>query len=306
MTPAAQKKLVERWQIYKVPLGSIVPGAAPVTVPFQLDNDAPFVLRGRSIAVTETDDTSNIGVINQLWTRYTDPAEQFRSSDVIPAAVNMPYGGASAPGSIYPQIAYPPGAIIQTEIFNDGAALPDDPVEVFMLYHGVKLYQPGNYGQTYPARCDPRTYTMTLPGPGRALTVQRTDRLVDFQLQVPGDFDYVFRAGTLGWSGIPGQVDTTVGFQNLSVSVKDNQQRPYSNAPIPAAHIFAVPQSEALPVTRSPFAGDFTPGLFVPELYVKKTEYLFFDFIRADAAVSAAAHACTLQIVFSGSKVVQR
>lgn len=295
--------LVERWQIYAVHVGNVVPSNAPITVPFQIDNDAPFQLRGRSIGIVQTDDTTSIGAINQLWTRFTDPAEQYRSSDVIPAAVNMPYGGASSPGTVYPQVPYPPGAIIQTQLYNDGAALPSTAVDVTVYYHGVKLFQPGNYGTTYPARCDVKPYAMTLPGPGRSILIQNDDFIQNFQLQVPGDFDYVFRGGTMGWSTIPGHADSGVGFGNLYVTVKDNQQRAYMNAPVAVAHVFAMPQSEGMAITRSPFAGDFTPGLFVPELYVPRNQYLFFDFEREDYTVIAGLHPCNIQIVFNGSKV---
>ena len=291
--------MIERWQIYAVPLGSIKPSQVPVRVPFQLDNDAPFVLRGRSIGITETDDTDSPLWVSQLWTRYSDAAEQWNAAEVIPSYIDMPGGGSGGcPGAVYPEKAYPAGAILQTDVYNDGSVDDSTAVDATIYYHGVKLYPDGNYGATYPAKSQPKPYSLTLPGPGRTLTVQVTDTIREYPLMVPADFDFAFRGGVLGWYG------AVAGFNNLKVSVKDNRMRPFMNSPCHAYHVFGVPGSQGTPTTKNVLNGAFNPGLFVPEGYVPGNQYLFFDFFRTDAAITEAV-ACNLQIAFQGSKVVR-
>ena len=300
--------MIERWQIYKVPLGLVYPGRVPVRVPFQLDNDAPFALRGRSIGITESAggrgvaNTNSQQFVSQLWTRFSDSSEHWNAGEVIPSYIDMPGGGVGAPGQVYPEKSYPGGAILQTDVYNDGSVDPANPVEAFLYYHGVKLYPNGNYGQTYPLKSQPKPYSMTLPGPGKTLTIQVTDRIFSYTLQVPASFDYAFRGGVLGFMNVP-EGQNLPGFRNLSVIVKDNQQRSYMNAPCHVYHVFGCPGSQGTATTANFLEGAFNPGLFVPELYVPGNQYLFFDFERADAGLGLGA--VNIQIVFMGSKVVR-
>ncbi len=294
--------MIERWQIYAVPLGSLVPGQL-VRVPFQIDNDAPFILRGRSLGIVESTASPNTNsqlYVSQISTRFCDSAERWNSNEVVPSFVDMPGGGAGAPGQVYPQKPYPAGAIIQTDVLNTGSANPDFPVTATLYYHGVKIYPDGNYGATYPPVSQPKAYALTLPGPGRTLTIQVTDTIREYPLQVPADFDYAFRGGVLGYNNTSNH---TPEFRNLTCMVKDNRMRPYMNAPCHVYHVFGIPGSQGTPTTINPLNGSFAPGLFVPELYVPANQYLFFDFFRADAGLGLRS--CTIQIVFSGSKVVR-
>lgn len=295
--------MIERWQIYAVPLGSLAPGRV-VRVPFQTDNDAPFILRGRSIGIQEstaTPNTNSQGFVGQIATRFSDASEHWNSNEVVPSFIDMPNGGAGAPGQVYPEKAYPAGSIILTDVVNTGAEDPANPVIATAYYHGVKVYPDGNYGATYPPVSQPKAYTMTLPGPGRTLTIQATDTIREYPLQVPADFDYAFRAGVLAYTSTAEREPGV--FRNLTCMVKDNRMRPYMNAPCHVYHVFGIPGSQGTPTTANFCEGAFSPGLFVPELYVPANQYLFFDFFRADGALGLGA--TTIQIVFSGSKVVR-
>jgi hypothetical protein len=309
--------MIERWQIYAVPLGVITPGATKTLLSFQLDNDAPFVLRGRSIGVTETTTVNSPAFVTQLWTRLTDHAEHWSSTDIVNVAVDMPgAGGAGAPGLWYPEKPYPAGSVIQIEVLNDGTANADIPVTATLYLHGVKLMPDGVYAPTYPARCKVYPDSMRLPQTGDELLTLTTNgagsQVYSYRLGIRGNADYVFRAGMMGWStAVSERAPATVGFRNLLVTVKDRDQRAYSNTGanlpiqgIPANHILGLPPCGGPLTTVNAFAGDFTPGLFVPELYVRANDALFFDFVRNDGGLGLGT--VTPQIVFFGSKVYSK
>lgn len=294
--------MIERWQIYAVPLGVITPGAAPVRVPFHLDNDAPFILRGRSIGVVETAIVNSPAYVRQLWTRFNTPAEYWNANDVVPSYVDMgPAGGAGAPAPWYSEQPYPAGHILQTDVYNDGVADGTNPVTATMYYHGVKLYPDGVYAPTYPATCNPKAYAKTAPRFGDpALTLATVANITDYEVRVSGDADYVFRGGMLGWTQVAGDADT-VGFRNLTCVVKNRDRRAFMNAPCHVYHVFGIPGAQGTPTTKNPIAGSFMPGLFVPEIYVNKREYIYLDFTRADGGLGL--NSVNIQMVFSGSKV---
>jgi len=310
--------MIERWQIYAIPLGSISPGGARTLVPFQLDNDAPFVLRGRSIGVTETAIVNSSAYVDQLWTRFTDASEQWNASDVIPVgtSTDMPgAGGPGAPGVVYPQKPYQPGATIQVEVYNSGAADLVNAVSPTLYLHGVKLYSDGIYAPTYPARCTVKPFSYRFPRgsagqPTVTINPSGAGSVVsNYYYQIAGDADYVFRGGMIGWSIIPGNEGGNIGWQNLLVTIKDRNQRAYSNTGynlpiqgIPAAHILGLNGAQFSTTQPTiPIVGDYTPGLFVPEIYLKANDGLFFDFVRNDAGLGL--HPTTIQICFFGSKV---
>jgi hypothetical protein len=294
----------ERFFVYVQHVGVVAAGATVTDVPLQTDADAPFVLRGRSIGLLETSAVTVVAQVNAMYTRYRDSSDKHNSTDLLPVQFEMPNGGSMGPSPVYPQKPYPAGAVILADVFNSNAV----DVDVTLYYHGVKLYPDGTYPLTYPAKCSMLAYSYTLPGPGRPpLIIQPAGAgsfIQDYTLTIQGDADYVFRAGNGGLRNFT----ALAGFRNLFVTMKDHDRKPFSSGPVHINHMFAASQGAGVGSTFHPLAGDWTPGLFVPEIWVRKNDMLYFDFLRQDNNLPIVGSLPTalpvdLQFVFFGDKV---
>lgn len=285
----------ERFFIYVHHVGVVGAGKQLTDIPLQTQGDAPFILRARSIGLLDTELVSTTAQVNAMYTRYRDASDKHNSTDLLPVQFDMPNGGSRGPSPVYPQKPYPAGAVILADVLNTNAV----DVDVTLYYHGVKLYPDGTYPLTYPAHCSLFSYWYTLPGPGRPpIVIQPTGAgsfIQDYTLTLQGDADYVFRAGN------GGVIDPTigVGFRNLYVTMKDHDRKPFSSGPVHINHLLSSSQGTA-GTTVNPLAGAWNPGLFVPEIWVRRNDMLYFDFLRNDLVGLGAV---TLQLVFFGAKV---
>ncbi len=281
--------MVERWFVYIHDLGTLGTGAQNrlTDIPLRIDTDAPFVLRGRSFAVLQTN-TVSFSAVRSLATRFTGPDYNYKAKDLIPASFDpAPLAtNGPLPGSVYPDVFYPAGATINLDIQNNGA----DAAHFYALYHGVKLYGDAEPAYTYPAVCRVEDFRYTLNVPALTVSESRANQIKIIQ----HDADYVIRAAYCCATQQPGQ-ETQGTFTNLFVTVSDHYMRPFSNLPVPVNSIFGSASVVA------PFR-NAVPGLIVPEWYLLANDWLNMDFVRIDGAITGA-HTVDVQVGFVGSKV---
>ena len=280
-------KYAERFQIYVLRIPNVAAGAILRDIPKQLDAEAPFILRGRQIRVQTT---ASVGIANlqNISTQWKNAWGLERSNDFIPVTMDMgPNAGAGGcPGPVYPQMVYPAASVINTNIQNNDA----NALDVSIYFWGVKLFPLGSIDSpTYPQDCTIRAYRRQVTVSALMPTETRNGIL----LKVAADADYVFRSGQCN------NVNQTVqNFSNCFLTISDKERKPYMDAPVDVLYLFGHSNIAA----NIQNTGNFTPGLIVPELYVRQNEFLYFDFKREDGAIAGAVNN-DVQVVFNGSKV---
>lgn len=286
-----------------------VPVGGVFGVPLGLESDAPFALRlVRS---------RNIGPSGFRW---QTPAKQWQSNalrtDVVfgdPVNIDgsRPTGGIV----VYPQMIYPEGGQIVVDIGNTtGAALTD----VSILFRGSKLFRDGSIpSPTYPASgviAKPFTYQVIVNN------VAASSQILNNSLQVKPDSDFVLRCavcdpfavgadgGVVGGAPVNGVMNNPLyqNFENISVILRDEGRKAYSNVPIPLDWLFG--QGRPFPQSGQ-FASSglsnfpnvaFMPGLFTPEIYLPRQHALYWDLFRDDSNIWAPIN---LWFRFVGAKI---
>lgn len=281
--------MVERWFVYVHDLGVVSPGAANrlVDVPFQLQMDAPFVLRARSFAVLQTD-TVNFSAVQTVSSRFRDANYGYRADDLIPSAFDpSPLAtDGPVPYPVCPGLEYPPGSSINTDFQNNGSAA----AHFYILYHGVKRFGDAEQVYSYPAACRMLDFSYVLPVTGLLVGETRQNAIKTIRQ----DADYALRGGYLTTTQVVGQ-EIQGHFTNLFVKVYDHHLRSFSNDWVPANSIFGNAQ------VLTPFRNAI-PGLVAPEWYLPANDWLVMDFKRVDAAITGA-HTVDIAVQFRGSKV---
>lgn len=283
----------ERQHIYVHHIGSLAPGALAQDVPMPTDSDAPFALRGRSIRVKQSDTIARTAITN-LATRWRNARGDYAQQELIPVPVDMPFGCAGGCVSpVYPNEVYAANQPIHADVINNSATLT---LDVTLYYHGVKLFE--DDGPAYPAKCSLLAFDYSLPRlrlpnvTPLILSVGQTLRDVVFTIE--SDAWYALRAGQVAFLG--GVESRTYSlWRNLLVTMYDWQKKAYMSAPVEIEHVFGRMGAIAL-------AGPWNPGLIVPEILLPPYGYLFFDFVRDDAALQDTSDT-SLQLVFQGMKV---
>jgi hypothetical protein len=269
-------------------LASVTANTTLTGIPFHLDEDAPFLLRGRAFRVRYDTSTSNHRQtgINQVQLRFTGPDQNFLATDPVPSNIDMAFAGQCGNFlRVYPQIPYPAGGTINLDIVNNGAATLTN---LTFYFRGVKLYPWGvRPGYTYPPRFSslPFVYPISpvtaanTQGVIQALGVAETRLKQPFT--VKPDADFVLRAIQAGRSF------TQVTWEIFLV-MRDADGKAYSNDYV---HLDVMAGSSGNPIqypTGTGFlngpigAGASSPGLFFPEIYIPRNRVLQFDIQRAD------------------------
>ena len=281
----------ERWQVYVHNIGNVAAGQTIVGAPLNLDLDAAFVLRGRAFTVSNPTGSLPNAVFSS---RFTDAYGNYRSSDLIPASFDTGIG--PAPGVVYPQLLYPAGTPIITDVQNTGSQTGN----LSILYFGVKLFGDDDRWPTYPKKCTLLDFSYTLYIKNLGTTETRNNIIK----QIAGDADYVIRGGSLGPTQQPGAGAAPQIFTNLTVVFKDFNQQPFSNTGVDAKWLFPFASDG---VNTSQFQNAI-PGLVAPEIYLKANQQFSIDLVRSDGSVVSpgAAVAQDLQLVLRGSKVYHR
>jgi hypothetical protein len=305
--PTAKTEFQERHQDFVFPaffptVGgppplALQPGETVAGLRFQLDADYPFELR--SMAARIDYDVVNITQdgLQFISARWSGPNEDYRQEDFVPLNMLLgPYFGQYGnPRPVFPPVRYPRSGIISIDVRNDGP----NPVTGFQLFfRGVKLYPLGSFSETYPEKQArpplPFLYPLLVPN----LAVSDPPRL-NQPFAPENDSDFVFRFGQAG-------LFLSLEIQNVSIVLKDELWKPYSNAPVPASILFGRPLLPPVFPVGAAFVsavgpGASAPGLIVPEIYIPKNHKIWFDVYRDDAAVGAAP--LDYPLTFGGAKV---
>ena len=286
-------------------LASVAAGQTVTNIQLQLDNDAPFLLRGRAWRVQYDSLASRTQAgLNGLSLRYSSPLRQWNSQGFIPQNLLCPYGGQG--GAWLPlrhQQVYPSGGIIGVDLVNTGSVALTN---LTLYWRGVKLFQPGSVkSYTYPSkfRVLPFVYpiaTQSVANPYgviQSLTTNETRLLQQFECQ--NDADFVVRYGQAGPSYAPFGLE-------VGIVLRDEDQKAYSNDYVHFEVLFG-PSLGNYPCGNSTITavgtGNSLPSVLYPEIYVPKNHILYYDIQRADNGFGGTATIPSFPINLVGSKV---
>ena len=318
MTPCLPQ-FQQRFQIYQVDssidsrLASIAPGASVPGIEFQMEPDAPFLLRGRCyrVAYDSLDSHTQVG-IQSLAMRFSGPDQDFRSAQLIPQNLVMAYGGQSAAWKpVYPQIVYPPRSTMTIDLQNLSTTETLTGLQLYFL--GVKLFPMGANPphQTYPKRMKATPYGYginylspqdpTNPTASIVNLLTADDRRLQ-TFQAKNDADFVIRSLQAGPSYAP------LGLE-VYITLRDENQKSYSNLPIhfevlagPSTGNYETGSAGSLGAVGT---GCPLPGIIFPELYIPRNHKMYYDILRLDSGYAGADTIPNFPINLLGSRVYE-
>jgi len=318
MSPQSRNKLPryqQRFQIYVVDqtidprLASVAPGTLISGIRFQLDPDAPFLLRGRCYRVSydSIDSHTQMGVESVAF-RLAGPDQDYRSMQLVPQNLVMPYGGQSAAWKpVYPQIFYPARATLTFDVQNLSATETLSNLVFYFL--GVKLFDFGqNPAYTYPERIRATQYAYganysSPPNPNNPTAAIQNllpadSRLLQI-LQIKNDADFVARTIQAGPSYAPLALE-------VFITLRDENRKAYSNLPV-HFEVLAGPSTGnyltgggSIPAIGT---GNSLAGVLFPELYLPANHILYYDIYRQDSGYAGAETIPDFPITLLGSRV---
>jgi hypothetical protein len=273
-----------------------------------MDNDAPFLERGRAYRVAYTDGTRTQLGLNGVAARFSGPLRDFRSHGFIPLNLVMPYGGQGGAWRWHRRgILRPAGSIIQMDLVNTGTVTLTN---LTFYFRGVKLYPFGiNPAHTYPAqgcRTLPFVYPiapLSTSNPfGVIQNIPVTQTLLLQQFQCQNDAHFVFRYGQAGPSYAPFAYE-------MAFILRDENQKAFSNDFVHFEVLFG-PSLGNYPCGATTIGavgtGNATPSVMYPELFIEKSHLLYYDFQRNDSGISGAETVPSFPVNLIGSKVYPR
>lgn len=303
--------------------GTLTAGSV-LTLNVQTPVDGPFVLKARAArcqyqpAISATPGQT---LIQNLAWRFAGPDQQYYAQDLIPWSLEAPSNYGQSPNGLWLQnsIVYRPGSTIESQIQNIGAA---DIPGLELYFRGYQLFDCSQVpGLTYPkGRIATNPYTV-ITGPGTptipgnwstALTplLQVTDNQLLLKMQPPSDADFVLRAaGAVSPSNLAFPGGGQPYPMEVTVTLRDWTQKAYSNLPVHVDILFGqFPAFLNLAVGPAGSPG-YQSGLFVPEIYIPKNQFLYYDIARSDAYLlntfGLAPAAEDFVIGWKGAKVYQ-
>jgi hypothetical protein len=281
-------------------LASVAAGGAIQGLTLQLDSDASFVLRGRSMRV-KYDGSRTQTPLNHLLARWAGPDRTYRSQDYIRQSLLSPYfGQLGNPIPVWPNIVYPRNGVITVDVKNDGALALTN---LTFYWRGVKLFSQGAVkAATYPATFGPLPYTY--PQLVKSLAVTSAPIRQSF-LAANGkpisDADFVIRGMQ---AGLP---FSSTPVNEVFIKLLDEDEKPYSND---AVHVDVFCGNSCFGVTYPSAGGSVAPigggpgapGMLFPELYIQKNHIMYYEISRSDASYGEA-QVCDFPLAFIGQKV---
>jgi hypothetical protein len=262
-------------------LASVAPGTTIEEVLLQTDDDAPFILTGRSVAYAWTSSLTQAN-LQGLKTRWTGPKRDYRMQDyLLESLQSVYYGQWGTPKRVAPGIPFPTRSILMLDLKNTGA---NTITNLSFYWFGFKAFPLGAVpAYTYPRRMASQTFVYPVPVTTLGVSETRVDQI----FSVKPKADFVIRAG----QGI--EMFSTAGrtLAQVSIRLKDFAKNPYMSDYVPFSVLFGSgnPPS-AFPVGPSsnfisPFGtGPGQPGVLYPEIYVPANHQLLYDIQRADGA----------------------
>lgn len=303
MTPP---QLFQRHQDYVMTIGTLAPGQLLQGITFALDPDAPFVLRSTAIRCQYDASRYQTG-LQFVNLRHTGPGNDYKQQALIPYGLTCAYFGQQGnPRPMSPAIKYPPSGVITVDIQNVSSSITLTNVQLF--FRGVKLYMPGVVKSfSYPAKCamQPWIYSSTQSGTVVSNLAVSTPAPGVQQIFRPNpDADFVLRS--LAW----GPVTAAVTPFEVFITLQDEDNKPYSNAPV---HIDVMMSNPSIGATYPCGSGNIipygtgaqAPGLLYSEIYVPKNHIMYYNVVRNDASFGAQVPV-NLPFQFVGSKVYAR
>ena len=309
----------QRWQIYKVDstidgrLASIAPGQSVPGIEFQMEPDAPFLLRGRCYRVQYDTLASRTQVgVQNVALRFSGPDQDFHSNTLVPQNLVTPFGGQSnAWRVVYPQIFYPARSTMTIDVANTSATATLTNLELYWL--GVKLFPWGQMPfYTYPKKMRATQYGYGInflspqnpANPTAAIQNLLTADSRNLQVfQVKNDADFVCRSIQAGPSYSP------FGLQ-VYLTLRDENRKAFSNLPIhfeviagPCGGNFQTGSAGSLTAIGT---GNSMPSTPFPELYIPKNHILYYDILRQDSGYAGAATIPNFPVTLLGSRVYEK
>ena len=297
----------ERHQDYVLKIESLAPGEIRTAVPLVLDLDAPFVLRSRAFRVNPSQSTVAQNLQDGLQffkSSFTGPDENYVSQQRVPATLHSYcFGQQGSPTPVFPQRIYPAGGIIYVDVENAGS---DTLTNLRLYFRGVKLYVWGSrQAVTYAAQHGP-IRPFCYPVVASQLPVTTTSPFV-VPFIVQPDADFVLRGGRAGTD--QNAQGNNCDYFEVEITLRDSDGKPYSNLPVHASVLFGRPSQGTLGAPAfgfgvsgesypcgsltngllAEFCGPSNPGLFYPEIYLQRSQFMYLDFERNDAAYSNQA-----------------
>ena len=269
-----------------VRLNTVASGAEITDIILQMDNDAPFYMTGRAVRCAyATGRSFSQAKLNGLKTKWTGPGgRDFRQQDYILESLQMAYYGQFGnPKPIAPGILFPAGSVLRLDLRNTGPTITN----LQFFFRGHKLYPWGAVIENhYPPKFAPQTFSYPVFVSQLGVSELRQNQI----FTVKTDADFVLRAGcTFPISDVDSRT-----LAEVSIILKDPDKKPYSNDFIPMDVLWgnsafpAVVPVGPTPSLVTPFStGPGQPGLFYPEIYVRKNHQLLYDLWRQDGAVGS-------------------
>ena len=264
--------MIERpqWNVFRFTNPGLVAGSSVLNTEITLDTDAPFRMTGVAVYVFSSTGTplgaaSNIGMTLQFtMPDFTWVQKRITSAQLLNPFDNQAVNGAGSQTAPYysyfsalkKNIFYPNGASIQLSI----AELPNVAnALVMVVFTGTKLY--GEGGVWWPVR-DPSKPAR--PYIGYSVQFDSTKLpLYNIPLFISQDADFCWQFGAQ--TSNPGNTLSPVGaVRNIGIKIKDWTGKAFMNDYVPVDLIFGFDNSQ-------------TPGLVYPEIYIPKTQLIYFD-----------------------------
>jgi hypothetical protein len=282
-------------------LASVAAGAVLTELQLVMEDDAPFVMTGRSLRQAYTSALTQTN-LQGLKTKWTGTTRDYRQQGFILESLQMAYYGQFGnPKPIVPGIRYPPRSVLMLDLINTGAAITN----LSFYFHGFKEVPPDTVpAYTYPRRISSQSFAY--PVPVTALGVSETRQNQIFTCKT--DADFVLRGGQgITISSVNGRT-----LAEVAIRLKDHTKNPYSNDFVPFDILFGTGAFPAVipvgptPSFVTPFGtGPGQPGLWCPEIYVPKNHQLLYDLQRADGA-GGSNQAEDFVFNFIGGKVFEK
>lgn len=317
MTPSPNRpQFQQRHQDYVVGpnqdgrLAAVAAGQLITSIEFQMDPDAPFLLRGRAMRVQYDSLASHTQAgLSNVSMRFSGPDQDFRGPRVLQSLV-MPFGGQSgAWRPVYPQMFYPPRSTMTLEVLNTSAV---QLTNLTFYFRGVKLYPWGiNPAYTYPKRCRMTQYAYginhLIPQPvgNPTAAIQNlltTDTRLLQTFQCKPDADFVCRTIQAGASYAPFGLE-------VFLIIRDENRKAYSNDWMhfevlagPSIGNYQTGTNGSLTAIGT---GNSLAGTFFPEIYCPRSHVLYYDVMRNDASFAGAATIPNFPVALIGSRVYE-
>jgi hypothetical protein len=303
--------MIERHQDYILTIPSIAAGSSALNQQLGVELDAPFMWRAKGVHIPPPVATRSQADVSKLRFQWRNAAGTKLSAVPIPAPQDFAnaYGFGGNYRAIYPQQPFPPGGLMEVDVYNDSA---DTLTNVQVIFRGSKLFGDGTEANpTYPARCRALDFTYqsgkgTNADPAIVLNPTGAGSIVQQQqFQVNGDADFAISGLQVGLWAPPGSVAgySAFGYTELYIQLQDNRGKFYSNAPI---HVdWLAGNAGQTDIVQNNQLGNAAPGLLVPEIYIPRNGVMYFSIQRQDGPYTGVTDSLPLRVVITwiGRKV---